>query len=65
MVSIDLDGCVPDLVVDYPSLLAVFQRLGIEYTCGGKSLRTACRERGLDPSAVVRECETILQRENQ
>ena len=65
MVNIDLDGSVPELVVDYPPLLAVFQRLGIEYTCGGKSLRTACCERGLEPDAVVKECEAILQRENQ
>lgn len=61
MFEIDLDSSVPDLVIEYPQLLKLFGELGIESTCGGKSLRTACRDRGLNPSAVVSQCEERLR----
>lgn len=49
----DLDTAVIDWVIEHPETLAVFQRLGIDYTCGGKSLAFACRERGLEPESVL------------
>lgn len=49
----DLETSVPDWVIDYPETLAVFQELGIDYSCGGKSLGYACRERGLDGEMVL------------
>ncbi|MCZ2340663.1 MAG: DUF542 domain-containing protein [Bacteroidales bacterium] len=55
MISCDLDSSVPDWVIDYPATLAVFQKLGIDYSCGGKSLAYACRERGLDAKRVLQE----------
>jgi len=61
MSEIDLDASVPDLVVDHPRLLRLLQELGVEFTCGGKSLRTACLERGLNPTAVARQCEDLLR----
>ncbi len=63
MTLIDLDQSVPELLIDHAPLLAVFKRLGIEYTCGGKSLQTACRERGLDPDHVARLCAEYLAQE--
>ena len=51
MTSCDLDTPVPEWVIDHPETLAVFQALGIDYCCGGKSLGYACRERGLDAEA--------------
>jgi len=36
----------PDWIIEYPETLAVFQELGIDYSCGGKSLELACREEG-------------------
>lgn len=53
MISCDLDTAVPDWVIEYPETLAVFQELGIDYCCGGKSLGYACREQGLDAAAVL------------
>jgi len=44
---------VPDWVIDRPESLRVFEELGIDYSCGGKSLETACRERGLDVGRVM------------
>jgi regulator of cell morphogenesis and NO signaling len=49
----DLDTSVPDWVIDAPETLAVFQELGIDTCCGGKSLGFACRQRGLDGEAVL------------
>jgi hypothetical protein len=44
MDCVDLDSSVPDWLIEHPGLLALFQELGIDYCCGGKSLRTACRK---------------------
>lgn len=51
--SCDLDTTVPEWVIEYPSTLAVFQELGIDYSCGGKSLGYACLQRGLDANVVL------------
>ena len=53
MTSCDLDTSVPDWIIEHHETLAVFQELGIDYSCGGKSLAYACRERGLDAEAVL------------
>jgi regulator of cell morphogenesis and NO signaling len=49
---------VADLVVARPGTARVFERLGLDYCCGGKrSLADACLRRGLDVDAVVAELE--------
>jgi iron-sulfur cluster repair protein YtfE (RIC family) len=53
MPDCDRDSSVPDWIIEYPESLAVFQELGIDYSCGGKSLEYACRERGHDASTVI------------
>ena len=53
MSECDLDTPVPDWVIEHPETLAVFQELGIDYACGGKSLGFACRQQGLDAEAVL------------
>jgi regulator of cell morphogenesis and NO signaling len=53
MSECDLDTSVPDWVIAHPVTLAVFQELGIDYCCDGKSLAYACRQQGLDPQAVL------------
>jgi regulator of cell morphogenesis and NO signaling len=60
MTGCDLDDSVPDWVIDHPETQAVFQRLGIDQHCGGKSLEYACREAGLDPEAVLDELRRLL-----
>lgn len=54
MTLCDLDTSVPDWLIDHPETLTVFQELGIDYSCGGKSLAYACRERGLDAPMVLK-----------
>ena len=58
MTPCDLDTSVPDWVIDHPETLAVFQTLGIDCSCGGKSLAYACREGGDAEAALakLRQC---------
>ena len=52
------DTTVADLVVARPASARIFERLGLDYCCGGKRpLADACRKRGLDVDAVVAELE--------
>ncbi len=42
------------LVADRPARSRVFDKLGIDFCCGGKkSLDEACRDKGLDPQSVL------------
>ncbi len=51
---IDASKSVAELVVEQPSLTRVFEKLGIDYCCGGKrSLKEACEKRGLDAQSVL------------
>ena len=51
---ISLDPPVADLVVDRPARARIFERLGIDYCCGGDhSLAEAARKNDLDPETVV------------
>ena len=65
MNSCDLDTSVPDWVIEYPETLVVFQELGIDYTCGGKSLAYACLERGLDAKVVLARLSRRVDDEEQ
>lgn len=53
MTNCDLDTSVPDWIIEHPETLALFQELGIDYCCGGKSLACACREQGLSLNIVM------------
>jgi regulator of cell morphogenesis and NO signaling len=45
---------VGQFVVDRPGRARVFQRLGIDFCCGGKlTLAQACQRKGLDPDAAL------------
>ncbi len=52
---------VGELVRDNPARARVFESVGIDYCCGGKTpLGNACREKGLDLSVIMerlRECD--------
>lgn len=61
MLNCDLETSLPDWVIEHPPALAVFDKLGIDYSCGGKSLEFACRERGLDPDTVLAELRRSVE----
>ena len=49
---------IGQMVADRPSRAALFERLGLDYCCGGKNqLETACQEKALNLSAVMRELQ--------
>lgn len=54
MASIWMDSPVARLVTERPGRAHVFERFGIDFCCdGGKSLKAACAEKGLDPEKVA------------
>jgi regulator of cell morphogenesis and NO signaling len=54
MHTIDPNATVGDLVVERPARSRVFQRLGIDFCCGGKKpLADACRDKGLSVAEVA------------
>ena len=56
--SVKTEATVGDLVIERPSRARVFEKLGIDYCCGGrKPLQEACRERNLDYEEVIDELE--------
>jgi len=49
---------VGELVVERPERSRIFERLGIDYCCGGKlSLHDACHRKGLDLTSVIEQLE--------
>ena len=65
MSELDLDSSVVDWCIEHPETLPVFERWGIEYCCGGKSLAYACQQRELDPKAILIQLEQAIQREQR
>ncbi len=54
MKNLSSDTAIAEFVLERPSRARVFERLGLDYCCGGKrSLADACRRRGLDADAVL------------
>lgn len=59
MTGLTPDARVADLVLEQPGRARVFERLGIDYCCGGDTpLSSACAERGLDVDSVLAELDT-------
>jgi regulator of cell morphogenesis and NO signaling len=56
--TLDLRTTVGDLVKERPTRSHVFEKLQIDYCCGGKlSLAEACKEQELDPQAVLEQLQ--------
>jgi len=52
--SATIQSTVGQWVLEQPGLARVFEKLGIDYCCGGKKpLEVACRAKGLDPATVL------------
>lgn len=58
MTACNLDTSVPDWIIAPPETMAVFEELGIDCCCGGKSLTYSCREQGLDTDMVLARLRT-------
>jgi regulator of cell morphogenesis and NO signaling len=56
----DLDTSVPDWLIEYPELMRLFETLGIDYSCGGKSLKAAAQDAGLDPTNLLKQLQHAI-----
>jgi iron-sulfur cluster repair protein YtfE (RIC family) len=52
---LDGDSTLPDWLIDVPASAAVFERYGLDTSCGGKSLDYICCHAGIDPQQVLTE----------
>jgi regulator of cell morphogenesis and NO signaling len=56
MMTLNPETLVGQLVADDPRRARLFERLGIDYCCGGQApLDHACRQKGLDVTTVLRQ----------
>jgi iron-sulfur cluster repair protein YtfE (RIC family) len=60
MRELTIDDPVVDWAIDYPSAIAVFEKHGIDYCCGGKSLAYVCEQWSLNPQMVLREIKEAM-----
>jgi iron-sulfur cluster repair protein YtfE (RIC family) len=56
---LDGDSTLPDWLIDVPASAAVFERYGLDTSCGGKSLDYVCRQAGIDPERILRELQNL------
>ena len=56
----DLDSSIPDWLIEHPETSVVFERLGMDNSCAGKSLRYVCNQLGFSPPDVLRQLQQVL-----
>src|SRR6476619_6457746 len=60
--SIESRQTVAEVATSHPGTVRVFQRLGIDFCCGGKAtLVDACAKKGLDIDAVLENLRSSLE----
>ena len=58
MTALETSNTVGEFVARHPGLSRVFEEAGIDYCCGGRRpLEEACREKGIDPVAMLATLE--------
>ncbi|MGH9484826.1 MAG: DUF542 domain-containing protein, partial [Terriglobales bacterium] len=58
MATIAATQSVGDLAVETPGAARIFERMGIDFCCGGKkSLEAACKEKGIELKTVLQALE--------
>ncbi|TWT74337.1 DUF542 domain-containing protein [Allorhodopirellula solitaria] len=58
----DLDTSIPEWIIEHPETTAVFGRLHMDISCGGKSLRYVCQQNDLSPAAVLEQLHAAIAR---
>ncbi len=53
MMECDSESTVPEWLIEYPETFPVFSELGLDCTCGGRSLRFLCEQNEMDADFVV------------
>ena len=60
MLQLTIDDPVVDWAIEHAESIPVFEKHGIDYCCGGKSLAWVCKQRGLDPQMVLTEIKEAI-----
>lgn len=58
MQRIDWDCSIVDWLIEHPAQLALLEELGIDYSCGGRSLGTACDDAAVERSHFAQRATT-------
>ena|SRR5512146_267741 len=59
--NLDANRTVREIAVEHPNATRVFEKMGIDYCCGGgKSLADACSAARLSPDEVLRSLEAAI-----
>lgn len=56
----ELETSIPDWIIEHPQTQRVFDALGLDTGCGGKSLEYVCRHCGLSPQDVLEQLRQIV-----
>ena len=60
MTTSTIDRTVGQIAAEFPASVAVFEKHGIDFCCGGKiPIAEACGRKGLDPAVLLGEIEQI------
>jgi len=51
----DLQTSIPDWIIDHPETARIFVALGLDTSCGGKSLEYVASQAGLSPPDVLHQ----------
>jgi regulator of cell morphogenesis and NO signaling len=66
MLSLHTEPTVAEIAASSLAAVKVFERLGVDYCCGGKRpLADVCAQKGLDAAAVTRELEAAMSRPDE
>lgn len=65
MSELDLDSSVVDWAIEQPRAAVLFETLGIDYSCGGKSLRYECQRQQLNPADVLERLQRLLKEQSE
>ena len=61
MIKCDLFSSIPDWIIEHPRTATVFEQLGFDASCGGKSLEYLCLQQNLNPTTVLRRLEDAVR----
>lgn len=61
MHSLQPEDPITDWVIEIPESIPVFEKYGIDYCCGGKSLGYACLCSGQDVNKIIAEIRSTLK----
>lgn len=60
----ELHDSLPDWIIEHPETQPLFVELGLDTSCGGKSLEYLCRQQGHDPQRVLERIRQVLDNQN-